>query len=167
MKNTIRLLKEYQRNGVLSLRELKRSNILLYKLFLSNFNTLSALLKREGIAILDDRRSLKEIDTVVLYLRYYFDDCVNLSELRNKHCAVYKHISEFGKPAKVVASLGFRVKYDSHYSEEALIERLNRFADNNKKLRPLDKETHNRLHYRAKKIGMTVPQYLRYLGFKR
>lgn len=167
MKNTIQLLSNYQQNGVISLKDLRHANLYLYKLLLNNFDTLSTSLRNEGIEILDDKYSLKGIAKIQLYLRYYFDNLVDLTTLRNEHVVVYRHICKLGNPVEIITSMGFKVEYGSSLSEIKIKEKLQRMIDGNGKLRPLDKAFHNRLYYRAKKRGMTVPQYLQYLGFNR
>lgn len=163
MANLIRKLSSFHKNGIISMKELRTKSPYLFRYVKSNGS--AALFEETGIQIMNDLSSCKDI--IPLFLRYHYGDIVNLTNLRNKHITVYRHICKLGKPIEYVESLGFKVEFESKLTETQLIEELEKRVDSRGYLQSLTKTIHNSLSYRASQNSMTVAEYLKLLGFKR
>ena len=112
--NLIQIIeKKHSKNGVVSLKQLRRDNYHLYKLIKSNLQEYKDRFYKEcGIQILEDTYSVKSLEKIKLYILYNFGENVNLSTLRATHQQIYLNICKLGKPFEVLTSLGFKVIYN-------------------------------------------------------
>lgn len=111
--------RKYVRNGVLSLKYLKRSNYHLFKLITNNLDYYKQrFFDESGIEILEDTYSIKTLERIRLYLKHYYGDTVNLSKVRVAHQQLYLNICQFGKPYDVLTGLGFKVVYNRKWKDK-------------------------------------------------
>lgn len=161
MSSILKKLSRYHRNGIISLKELKRKNPYLFRYLIKKGSLIDSLFSETGIRVMNDLSSYKDI--IPLYLKYYYNDTVNLSDLRKKHNTVYRHICKLGKPEQVISEWGFTVIYKSKISDEQLKEMIQ--SKSEKEF--FDKSLYNRIYYRAKKLGLSVPEFLETVKLRR
>jgi len=152
MVKTLELLLQHQNNGVISMEVLKKDSPYLYRLLVSNFDTLSPSLLAEGVEILSKKSDVR------LYLKYHFGNTINLSLLRSEYQTTYRKLSKEGKPREVLERMGFRVEYNTLTPEDALLEEVKTYKEAGK---PLPKKLHNQLYYRSRQHGLTVSDYIK------
>ena len=155
-------VQRYHKNGVVSLKDLRKSNFYLYKYALHN----QALLSKYGVEVLNDYKPSKDLPTIILYIRYYFGYTVCLKELR-EHQTVYRYILRSGySVSKFMNDNGFKlIRGDS--SEEDLINELNKYVDSKGYLTHLSKRLNNCISYRASLVGLSPTEYLLKFNLKR
>ena len=165
MFHTARKLSKHNTNNVISLKELKSKDFRLYRLYLSNKSRLTDILLLDyGIYIMDDRTSRKSV--VPLYIKYHYDNKVNLTEFRNNHWTVYKYLCALGDPAAVLESWGIEVGYSTWKQEKELTEILSEVTDTENNIKKIRKPLYSKFYYRASLHNLTVAQYLDTQGFK-
>lgn len=156
------ILSPYIKNNVLSLKSLRQSNPPLSIYIKNNKRHIE---ERLNIEILDDLVAIRGMDSIRMYLSYYYGDIVNLTRLREENILIYNNICALGVPEEVVKSMGFKVEYDSKISRDELIKELKTLADKDGVIKKLDKRLDNKIRYEANKVHMTVREYIEYLGF--
>lgn len=156
------LLVRYSRNGVLPLSKLRAVNYPLFKFIVRNIDIVKS--KNTGVELLDDLKSIKDMEKIKLYLRYHFNDTVNLTVLRNEHRYVYNCISSLGNPHDVIKEMGFKVIYEKSDTEDTLREKLREISNEDGVICSLG-PLYDKVYYRARKENMTVAEYLNKLGF--
>lgn len=157
-----KLLSPHIKNGVLSLKSLKQSNVPLHIYIKDNKQQIE---NRLNIEILDDTVAIRGIKNIKLYLLYYYGDTVNLTNLREESIVIYNNICALGTPEEVIKELGFKVVYDSKISQDELIKELRAIANEDGVIERLNKRLDNKVRYEANKVHMTVREYIEELGF--
>lgn len=166
MSNSTTLLSSYTRNGVLPLKLLKSKNYPLFKYVMNNYELVAANLQECGISIMNDLKSKKDLEVIRLYLKYHFGDTVNLTLLRKNHRTIYSYISFQGKVAETIKELGFSIYHEHVSSEQDIIEELKQIADTERKIsQRLEPPLYYKLYYRANKLGLSLKEYTKQLGF--
>lgn len=167
MNNTVRVISEHAKNGVVPLTILKKGNYPIFRYFFNNYKIVLRQLKEHGFTILNDLKTLNNIRKIQLYLLYYYGNEVNISLIRKTDRTVYNYLSKRGKPYIILESLGFSVSYNKYSTEEYIVSELYRLADSeNRILTLVNSRLYDKLYYRAKKLEISIVEYVNLLGFK-
>lgn len=153
-------LAPYISNNVLSLKKLKDTNYPLYK-YISTYKD-----SYQSVDILDDTKVVKGYKEIKKYLKHYYGDEVNISEIRKTNINLYNYIAAIGKPEEVISEMGFSPTYEGKTTKYSLIKELNEYSKEGK-FKALPKYLYNKVYYQATKNKMTVWEYLDSLGFSR
>lgn len=163
---SIKLMMRFARNQVLPLSELRAGNYPLFKFFTDNKEKLIEVLKTDyNVEVLDDLLTKRDYDRVRLYLKYHFDEEVNMTELRLKHKTVYNYLFELGDYQETLKKMGFQVVYKHITSRDKLVDELEELADSDKLVK-LKGDTRTKVRQRAYHRGQSIEEYLSDLGFK-
>lgn len=166
MNNTVRVIAEHTKNGVVPLTVLKQKNYPIFRYTIKNYRKVLRMLRENSIEVLNDLSTLNTSSKIRLYLLYYHGPTVDLSLMRTSDRSVYNYLIMRGKPYEMLISYGFEVEYNSKGAESYIIKELYRIADkNNEIVKISDSKLYNRLYYRAKKVGISVTEYIETLGF--
>jgi transcriptional regulator of acetoin/glycerol metabolism len=85
MNYTVNTLLRFVRNGVVSVKEVRKQNYHLYKLLESNFEHLSYILEKDhSVRILKDDGKLSDDDTFQLWLLYHYGENFKLVATNKK-----------------------------------------------------------------------------------
>lgn len=139
-------LEPFMVNGVVSLKQLKETNYILY-VTVTNPDAKNLL---EDINILDDVNFKYTEHSVYTYIKYYFGDTVDITILRRDHWNKYIYITEnLGSVKSTLSDWGFDIYYSSRDVEVKLKQESSS---------PPSRKIYNMLYYEAKKRGITVKE---------
>lgn len=158
----------YEKNGVVSLRNLKSSNYCLYKLYIKNKTKFDELLLLDyNVCMLNDLRIRRSKEYTRLYLTYHYGKNIHIPDLNKNDRAIYNSLCNYCGGIEYYKSLGFKFTYER---KGKYIPVLDKLVDKNGYLYPPRKDQHHNmymvLYYSAKKRNMTYVEYLQYLGYK-
>lgn len=155
------LLNPYIKDNIISLKNLKESNLPLYLYVQGNLDYVT---KGTGVEILDEFKPIRGVEALRKYLKYYYGDEINITKVRADNASIYNNICAIGNPEDVVSDLGFYVEYDRKITMDELKKELDALLVNGL-VGKLTKKLDNKLRYEANKKNMTVMQYLGELGY--
>lgn len=166
MNNTVRVIVEHAKNGVIPLTVLKQKNYPIFRFTMKNYRKVLRMLRENNTEVLNDLSDINTPSKVKAFLLYYYGNTVNLSLMRAADRFVYYYLFRRGKPDEMLKYYGFEVTYYRKGSDEYIINELYRIADkNNEIIKISDGKLYNKLYYRAKKLDITVTEYVETLGF--
>jgi hypothetical protein len=152
----LKKLEEFVRNGILSLKDLKKKSLPLYNV-VTNPDARNLV---KDMEILTDVCKLRTEEDVIKFLKLHFDNVVDITLLRKNFLSTYKNINSRGNVKAVLKGWGFKVVYSSR---DAVSKVLTDPAITNPKL---SKRLYNKLYFAAKKQGITVNDLLKILGYE-
>jgi hypothetical protein len=137
------------------MKELRTHNLRLLRLLESNYERIAARLEQDfGVQVLQDMKSFTDAHNIKLFLKHTYGKTVNMTDLRKNHRSVYRAL-----PCReIVQEWGFTLTYDGIFTEEMLVAELQRTGQ-------IDEELYGKVAYRARKVGLSVREYMGKLGF--
>lgn len=160
-------IQRYHKNGVVSLKELKKDNYHLFKYAQRNVVKVDKeLYDTYGVELLNDTIPIRGPHPVRLYLKYHFGFTINLTELR-EHQMVYREILKMGYTVDEFMDKYHLELIRNDMSERKLIDELQSNVDSEGYLLPLSKRLNNCVSYRAKLVGLSPTDYLAQYGLER
>lgn len=167
MQISAKAISEYQKNGVVSLKNLKSANYCLYRLYLKHKVKFDELLLLDyKVCILNDLKPITNPESMRLYLTYYYGKKIHIPDLK-KERLIYNNLCNICGGIEYFKSLGFKFTYKDIGK---YIPVLDNMVDKNGYLLPPRKEYHFKmymtLYYCARRRNMTYVEYLQYLGYK-
>lgn len=108
----------------------------------------------------DEEQQLKR------YIQWKLGTTVNLSTLRREHLKYYLRLYSYGSPADVIRSWGLTPEHNSIRSEEALLEALESFKDEEGNVSGVvaDRKLYKSLAHFASKSDKSIADYLAGFG---
>jgi hypothetical protein len=114
MNTIVNLIAKYQKNTVVSLKDLRLFNIYLFKLYQNNADKITdELFTRHGVSILNDLILPKDFEKMRLYILYHYGNgTFNITEFRKKEPYVASLIyNNIGSLSGFIRALGMRCAF--------------------------------------------------------
>src|SRR5690606_20910875 len=102
------------------------------------------------------------------YIQWKLGTKVNLSLLRREYLKYYLRLYDYGSPADVIRRWGLLPEHDNIRTEDALIDALEAFKDDNGVVTGVSKDEslYKSLKYFAGKAGLSVADYMSSKGIE-
>lgn len=156
---------KYTKNGVISLKNLKKENSPLFKYVMKNYDVVQKNLKdKYHIELLNDIKTRRSKENLRLFLKYTYGDTVDLTSLRKDYKGIYNYLCQDGSVEDNIKKLGLQVTYSSK-DLEPLLKELKKLARDGM-IKSIPPKIYNKLYYLSKKNDMNVNEYLQSLGFQ-
>ncbi|MDI3310684.1 MAG: hypothetical protein QJR05_04570, partial [Thermoanaerobacterium sp.] len=125
-KHLIPLLKQYEKNGVVPLSVVKKSNPPLGNYIKDNFDLFAGL---QFIIINDVQEGKLTYENLKLWLKYFYGDVVDLSDLNKNKKTYYNYLRLYGKPEDVLTEMGFDIVYKSKSKKSDMVYIVHEFLN--------------------------------------
>ena len=152
-----KLASSYAENGILSLKQLRRKNVYLYRYLYTNKWRWESI---EGVEVLDDLTYPTSPRQCLLYLRYYYAGKVNLTEMLEYKQVLYRRITPH---KEYLESNGIVFYYNTKSVDFVLRDEVMALIDKGVTTSKFPKNTRSKIEYRARKHNMTFREYVSFL----
>lgn len=154
------VLIKYSRNGVLLLEDVKRANYPMYKYCTKNIDSIKLALSDCGTCLIT-KGAILDYDKAKFLLLYHYGETVNTSSLYREHKVIYNYLSSTGDGvSSTLLEMGFKLTNDRDIT---LVKKLKNMARDGH-ISSMDRRTYNKVYYQAKRMEMTISEFLLTLG---